>query len=292
MGNLKIATRLYAGFGGLVVLFALVVSAALMQMATMRASAFAVDTIWLPSVEKVNLLNTAIADYRNAEMQHVLNTEEAVKGGLEKKMETIQARIKELRAWYEKHMVGNEAKALYQEFAAAREAYLNTHKALITVSRTNDLLGASELLQGESEKLYERSSDILDKLVALSHDGSVAAAKTAEDAYVSGRNMMVGAMLLGLLIAVVAATYITRSITQPLSEALHVAGNVAAGDLTAQIQNSSRDEIGQLLQAMKAMQESLVSVVSNVRSGSESVATASAEIAQGNHDLSARTEQQ
>ena len=292
MGNLKIATRLYVGFGGLVVLFVLVVFAALMQMATMRASALDVDSVWLPSVKLVNRLNTANADYRKEEMLHVLYSAEVAKAGVEKKMDAIQTRIKETRERYEKHIVGSEAQALYKEFAAARETYQKFHNELMVVSGTNDIWGANEMLKGESQVIYDRSKEILEKLVVISHDGSVAAAKKAEEAYVSGRNLMVGAMLIGILIAVVAATYITRSITQPLSEALHVAGNVATGDLTAQIQNNSRDEIGQLLQAMKAMQESLVSVVSNVRSGSESVATASAEIAQGNHDLSARTEQQ
>nr|WP_315847716.1 methyl-accepting chemotaxis protein [uncultured Rhodoferax sp.] len=292
MGNLKIATRLYVGFGLLVAIMVLVVSAALVQMATMRASAADVDNNWLPSVEEVNLLNTAISDYRATEMQHILNTDDVAKNNIEKDLESIQARIKTSRSKYEKLISTKEEQGLYDEFAAAREAYLKIHKEVMEFSRRNDAEGARQLLEGESKKNFERSSDILDKLVLMNHDGSVAAAKTSAEAYVTGRNMMVVAMVVAVLLALVAATYITRSITKPLSEALDVAANVATGNLTVQVHSSSRDEIGQLLQAMKAMQDSLVAVVSKVRSGSESVANASAEIAQGNNDLSARTEQQ
>ena len=292
MGNLKIATRLYAGFGLLVAILVLVVSAALVQMATMRASASEVDSMWLPSVEEVNLLNTAISDYRATEMQHILNTDDAAKTNIEKDLESIQARIKTSRTKYETLISSKEERALYDAFLASREAYLKIHQEVKEYSRRNDAEGARQLLEGESKKNFERSSEILNKLVLLNHEGSVAAAKTSAEAYLTGRNVMLVAMVVGVLLAIGAAAYITRSITKPLAEALHVAGHVAEGNLTVQVQSSSRDEIGQLLQAMKAMQDSLVSVVSRVRSGSESVSTASAEIAQGNHDLSARTEQQ
>nr|WP_315480632.1 methyl-accepting chemotaxis protein [uncultured Rhodoferax sp.] len=292
MGNLKIATRLYAGFGLLVAIMVLVVSVALVQMATMRASAADVDQNWLPSVEEVNLLNTDISDYRATEMQHILNTDDVAKTNIEKDLEGIQARIKTSRAKYEKLISSKDEQALYDEFAASREAYLKIHKEVIEYSRRNDAEGARQLLEGESKKNFERSSEILNKLVLMNHDGSVAAAKTSAEAYAAGRTMMLVALVIAVLLAVGAAAYITRSITKPLDEALHVASHVAEGNLTVQVQTSSRDEIGQLLQAMKAMQDSLVAVVSKVRSGSESVANASAEIAQGNNDLSARTEQQ
>jgi methyl-accepting chemotaxis protein len=77
-----------------------------------------------------------------------------------------------------------------------------------------------------------------------------------------------------------------------LTEGIKVAESVASGDLTVNISATGADELTQLLRAMGNMKDSLVSVVSTVRQGCEGVATASSEIAQGNHDLSARTEQQ
>jgi methyl-accepting chemotaxis protein len=88
------------------------------------------------------------------------------------------------------------------------------------------------------------------------------------------------------------AWWLTRSITRPISEAVGVAQRVAAGDLTARIEVTHSDEAGQLLAALKQMNDSLVKVVGNVRLASDSIATGSSEIATGNQDLSQRTEQQ
>jgi methyl-accepting chemotaxis protein len=85
---------------------------------------------------------------------------------------------------------------------------------------------------------------------------------------------------------------LSRSITQPLLEAVKVAETVAAGDLSSRIEVRRTDETGQLMAALQRMNESLISVVSRVRSSSDSIATGSSEIAMGNADLSQRTEEQ
>jgi len=88
------------------------------------------------------------------------------------------------------------------------------------------------------------------------------------------------------------AILIASSIVKPLNEAVSVAQKVAAGDLTSTIEVKTRDETGQLLAALKDMNASLVKIVGEVRSDTDSITTASKEIASGNADLSQRTEEQ
>jgi methyl-accepting chemotaxis protein len=98
-----------------------------------------------------------------------------------------------------------------------------------------------------------------------------------------------------LLVAVLGAIsfFIARSITRPLTQAVRVAKTVAAGDLTSHIDLvQSNDETGELLHALREMNESLVRIVGEVRNGAETITTASSEIAHGNMDLSSRTESQ
>ena len=83
-----------------------------------------------------------------------------------------------------------------------------------------------------------------------------------------------------------------RTTTHSIGQAVRLAQNVAAGDLTSKIEIGSSDEAGHLLAALKEMNESLAGIVSNVRQSSDSIATGSAQIAAGNADLSARTESQ
>ena len=116
-------------------------------------------------------------------------------------------------------------------------------------------------------------------------DGVFGAAKTW--IMVVGVAVFACTMLLGYLI--------TASITHPLREAVAVAETVAAGDLSARFAGAAggaRDEVGQLQNAMRRMVDSLLSIVSEVRSGTEAIHTGATEISAGNRDLSQRTEQQ
>ena len=102
-------------------------------------------------------------------------------------------------------------------------------------------------------------------------------------------------MVLGVLAAVggiALAYWITHSITRPLHEAVKIAQTVAAGDLTSVIDAKYKDETGQLLQALKNMNSSLIRIVGEVRHSTEAIAIASTQIASGNMDLSSRTEEQ
>ena len=90
----------------------------------------------------------------------------------------------------------------------------------------------------------------------------------------------------------VAIGWLISFVTRPLREAVDVADAVASGDLTRRIEVKSGDETGKLLHALKNMNDSLVGIVTEVRSNTDSITTASQEIAQGNADLSERTEEQ
>ena len=120
-------------------------------------------------------------------------------------------------------------------------------------------------------------------------------AATAADAAAQAHRASVVSIVLMLVVGVAGigvGVWFSRRITKPVDAAVAVARAIAAGDLTTPVKVSGRDEIGQLVAALGAMQTSLVGVVGNVRSNSESVATASSQISQGANDLSARTEEQ
>ena len=102
---------------------------------------------------------------------------------------------------------------------------------------------------------------------------------------------MLGLQLLGLCAGVWLSLLFVRSITRPVQDAVAVAKAVSDGDLTAHCPPHGTNEIGQLMDALSAMQAHLRQLVQTVRADAESVATASSQIAQGNNDLSARTEQ-
>ncbi len=95
-----------------------------------------------------------------------------------------------------------------------------------------------------------------------------------------------------LLTGIVITVWLIRSITHPLREAVNIARTVASGDLQANIRPAGRDETAELMTALQEMNVSLTRIVSDVRSGTETIATASVQIAQGSIELSSRNEAQ
>ena len=189
------------------------------------------------------------------------------------------------------------ALAFNPELKTALEA---TFKARFELADQALALAEKEVIQAETLTFvavdyfdtYTRAIDGLFEFNGLAMQKLVA---TLQARVASEQRMAftVGALLvLGLALAVWLSLMFIKSITAPIYQALEVANAVADGDLTVDVQVHGNNELGQLLQALATMRNNLARVVKQVHEGSESVATASAEIAQGDNDLSARTEAQ
>ncbi len=292
MQNWKIASRLAAVLGLVVALTLLVAATALWQMSAMRDATREITQNWLPSVEHVNQMNTGLSDFRIAQFSHVLASESQGRDAAEKSMATVLKEFAHDHDVYVKLVSSPEEQRLYDTFAAGWKAYLAMHEKLLALSRQGHADEARTLLEGQGGKDYELVSTTLDKLAELNSAGADEASKASEQAFSSARTALLAAVVVALLAAVAAGVWLSRSISAPLHQALQVADRVAGGDLSGSIEVRTHDETGQLLRALQRMQTALVDVVSDVRRNSEGVATASAQIAQGNQDLSGRTERQ
>ena len=153
----------------------------------------------------------------------------------------------------------------------------------------------AEILQYASADYFKATTAAIDGMYGLSDRATKELGVEIDTRYAEQRGELawvLGAIAALLLAGVAFAVLIGRSITGPAGLARSVASRVAAGDLSQAVPAGGGDEMGQLLDAMSTMQAELTRVVGSVRSNAEGVAAASSQIAQGNHDLSARTEQQ
>src|SRR5450830_43975 len=117
---------------------------------------------------------------------------------------------------------------------------------------------------------------------------------TVQEAQDARRQNAITSTVTGLIVAfgvLFIAAQLVRSITQPLAQAVDLAQSIAKGDLTHDTRTERQDEFGVLLNAMSGMATQLRSVVGEVRTGVDALTVASVEIANGNQDLSSRTEQ-
>ncbi|MFJ9448893.1 methyl-accepting chemotaxis protein [Herbaspirillum sp. NPDC101397] len=151
---------------------------------------------------------------------------------------------------------------------------------------------ATKLLNAEVAPLQSQWLESIDKLVKL-EQGQIQ--RDLDDFAQSGRRTTLATIAIcavAMLLAVLVAWRLNRSITRPLNEAVSLASRVAAGDLTAHIATGGRDETGQLLNALGSMNRSLLQTVSEVRNGTQSIFRVSQRNAVGNTDLAARTDAQ
>ena len=152
-----------------------------------------------------------------------------------------------------------------------------------------------DLLQYPASDYFNKLTQTIEAINAVRISGADRLAQVLDANADKQRNVLITLSVLQtvlLIAAVWLALLFVRSITQPLRRAVDLALAVADGNLQGADQTPDRNEIGELIAAQQQMRARLRPIVQQVRHGSDAVALASAEIAQGNQDLSARTESQ
>jgi methyl-accepting chemotaxis protein len=182
--------------------------------------------------------------------------------------------------------------ALFDKIGEQRKTYSAARDEAVKAQAAGDQALAVQILDERftpAAKVYQES---VQQLVAMQHANIAATARTIKERADSSETVIAMLAVWSVLLGAVSSWLLTRGIVRPIREAVQLAETVASGDLTRQIDATTNDETGQLLRALRHMNDSLVRIVSEVRGGTDTIAGASGEIAAGNLDLSARTEQQ
>ncbi|KPF50013.1 chemotaxis protein [beta proteobacterium AAP121] len=291
MNNLKISVRLPLVMG---LALLLAVGAGLFGMYQLRAALTEISHI-----NEVDLGNerraTAMLVGFKTQVQEWKNT--LLRGKDPKQLErywtafqTQESEVAAQAAQLVQALPPGEARRLVEEFASAhaemgrgyRKAYQDFTAADFDASVGD---AAVKGMDRAPAALVDKVAENIASLSAEHLQSSNAQARRA--ALLSVGMMLAAAALAALMVGVT-----SRSIVGPIQQAVDVAEKVASGDLSARIEVKRRDEAGQLLSALKAMNTQLAGIVSTVRSSSDSIATGSSQVAAGSADLSQRTEEQ
>ncbi|MDB5842883.1 MAG: tar11, partial [Polaromonas sp.] len=285
IANMKIGTRLGAGFAlvlAMVVALVLVVLASLSSLGESSRVTVNVDLVKANAAHNINAMVRANA---RRTMELFLARDAAHTGTILQHIENNKKSIGDDVQVLERLMQTDKGKSLLAEFKIKRASYVQSFGKVGKSVAENDRPGAQKLLIDETLPTLDSMQDTIRNIVELQKKMVEDSGADVEQRIASTRLLMIGLGLLALLTGSAFAWWTTRSITRPIHQALQVAQTVAAGDLTSRIEVNSRDETGQLLQALKDMNASLVGIVGNVRQGTDTIATASSQIAAGNQDL-------
>ena len=295
--NLKIGARLGLGFGLVLVLLIAVAVLSTSQLGRVNDNVLYFSENTMPSLKAVAAMRSDPGDIRRLEANHIMVSTEAEMDEFETRISKSRNSLETGLKGYEKLLSDDEDKKRWQAASSATAEYVALWDKLRPMSRKTATdptaaEAAHKLLFGDSRKAFAAATAGFENMWEYNSQLGVKAAKDSQAAYSAAMLMLSLLSGLACMLGIWAAWFITRSITRPINQAVKVAQTVAAGDLTSEIDVTSRDETGQLLTALRAMNESLVGIVSNVRQSSDSIATGSAQIATGNADLSQRTEEQ
>jgi methyl-accepting chemotaxis protein len=295
LANMKVGTRLSAGFGLVLTLLVLIALLGVFNMSTIHAK---LDKIVGQNVVKTEMVQDM------SEAVHVVArvTRTVVLLAEPEQMRTELVKLTAARASYDRASEvldkfpatakGVEIRARIA--AARREARPLTDKVL-ALAQANQDAEATELLMKQAGPATQRWQDIMDEYAQLQKDNNQADAAAATAAYERARLLMLVLSAIAIAVGAAAAVVIGRTLLRQLGGepdyAAAIAGRIAAGDLTVTV-DTRGDDRHSMLHAMKMMRDALAGIVTEVRAGTETIAAASSQIASGNQDLSARTEQQ
>ena len=292
LANLKVGARLGLGFGVVLLLLTAIAVVGVSRLGTMdQGMGLMINDRYPKTVVASDMVNNLNRIARSMRNMLIMEKPEDIKKELERIVDAKAKIVKDLDK-LEKSITSEKGKEMLKGVTEPRAKYVVMQDRFLQLVADDKAKEARVILLGELRPAQLAYFDGLEKLIEFQGHLMEEAGKQAGDDYLAARNLMVGLAIVAGLLGAAIAFWVTRSITRPLQQAVAVATAVAQGDLTQRIDVKSKDETGQLLQALKEMNESLSGIVGDVRGSTDSITTAAKQIAAGNSDLSQRTEEQ
>ena len=292
INNIKISVRLGFGFGILMLVLIAQGFIGVYRMAEVEQS---LDNI----VNDSNLKIKAISEMRQDVMVGAMATRNIALMTDEDKIGAEIDHIADARDDYKMNMdnlagkvAAEDGKAILAKIESARAVSVPLADKAVAQARGGKQADAVAVLLTEVLPNQNKWLGALDEMVRWQDKRADEIAVGAEDSYKKARLLTILAVAATVLAGCIFAWLVSRSIIRPLGQAVAIARRVADGDLSAHIDVQSTNETGKLMLALKDMNDHLARTVGRVRSGADTIATASSQIAAGNLDLSSRTEQQ
>lgn len=290
--NMKIGTRLGLGFGVVLLLLSVL---AFMGITRLSAMNDAVDDIVSNKWMKVGLLQEGLAGVNNIGIgtrDLVLSTTAEARQASKERV--LQGRASIGKAWdtLKPTLTNPKGREMMQQILDSRERFIAAQNQTFKLMDENKVEEARAFIATDFKKIAVEYRERVNALIKFQGDLMDQAGKSAAEDYHQARTLMLALAIIAFLMGSGIAFWVTRSITRPINEALIVANQLAAGDLTASIDVTSTDETGQLLQAMQNMVGKLSNIIGEVRSSADALSSASEEISATAQSMSQATSEQ
>ena len=294
LSQIKIGSRLAAGFAILLMLLVVMAAMALFQMERLYSAARVIGEQRLPAVELLGEINALVNDVRRTSLAAVLSSDEMDKKSQRSRHDERLSRVNGLISRYEQFTSTPTQKDVIARLKAAWNGYVDIEKQLLTlhdagVASFSDI---KAFTVGDAAAALSTVLNLIDGEIRTVQERSRQEVAIQADNYRMSQSLTIGLMLMAIFTSMAIAIAITRSITRPLEVATQVTERVALGDLSEIDPQAGKDETAYLLNKLREMNMHLVQTIANVKKSSDRIAAAAEEIAAGNAQLSDRTSEQ
>ncbi|HUW26951.1 MAG TPA: methyl-accepting chemotaxis protein [Gallionella sp.] len=290
--NMKIGMRLGLGFGLVLIMLAIVAFIGISRMAMVNDT---LEDIIQDKYMKVELLQQGLAGVNNIGIgARDLVLAETTEARQDSKERILKGRAGLAKAWDTlKPTLGNpKGKELMQLILDSRERFVADQDQVIKLMDEGKVDTARVFIATDFRKTAVEYREHVNALIEFQSELMDQAGKAATEQYEQGRTQMLILAIAAFLMGAGIAFWVARSVTIPLSVAVGVANQLAAGDLTANIEVTSKDETGMLLTAMQNMVGKLSEIIGEVRGAADALSGASEEVSATAQNMSQATSEQ
>jgi methyl-accepting chemotaxis protein len=288
--SLKVGSRLAIGFGIILASLAIVGLIGLSRMSLLQSN---LDQIVKSDYAKVALVNTMrdAVRYQAVALRDVVLQEDLAFKKKELKL-MKEARKKYQAAFDEldKLATDKSAKEALERIKAAEAQVQPGVDAVIDFSLSDNHLEAGNAVRDKVRPPQMELLAQIDEMLKVLEKASTDSAAEAEKAYKTARVVMIVVGAIATIFGVLIAIFITRSIVGRLSEAVALAKRIQQGDLTSEVKVTGNDELANLLQALKEMNQTLSQVIAGVAEAANAVASSSSQLSGEATTVTARAE--
>ncbi|TCG06649.1 chemotaxis protein [Paraburkholderia steynii] len=293
--NLKVVTQLVLGFSAVIVFLVGLGVLSLFEVRSENAHVSALRDNWLPAVRSSLQMQGELLSIRVTEYRVASDSTQSDLQASDARLDELVQRYRRAAAEYEKLFTEPEERAAFADIQSLMPQYLDDDRQIRELVKENRQTDALEILRGPSLTLRNAIDKDTQTIVDVNVAGAAREGAAADLAYSRAMALVIGLMVAAVAVALGVALVIARRLAKELGgeprDAATLASEIAAGNLQVAVRLKAGDR-SSLMFSLGAMKDQLTSIVRGIKASSESVSVAAGEIAQGNTDLSHRTEEQ
>lgn len=276
--NLGIASRATLGFALIALIVVLLGLLSLQKLQSLNQSSSDIGKGWLTSTRLLGEMADTTTRFRTMSYFVLVNRSKADVDKAEARLNTLTQKANQIADSYAPLISSNEEGEAFKQFKEALKNYLLAQDRLRKISLAGETDQINGLITGDLKVYSDQMAPLLEKLIALNTAGANKAVEDASDQYQNSRFMIAGMIVAAALLTVLLAVLLTRSIVRPLMEAVQVAEDVAAGDLSKNVVVQGKDEVSRLQQALSGMQLNLRQTIQQISESATLLASAAEEL--------------